>query len=70
MNISAPETLYELLQRLRRKARITQKDLAHELGVSQPLLSQIERGHVNNDMLCIRAIRLLNCQALGDTYTH
>lgn len=46
----------EAIRRLRRRAGLTQKELAERIGVSQSLISRIERGSVDPKLSTVQAI--------------
>jgi len=55
--------LLDVLKRTRRKAGVTQVELAEKLGESQSFVSKIERGARRLDVMELRLI----CQLLGMT---
>jgi transcriptional regulator with XRE-family HTH domain len=60
----APETIARRLQRLRREKGVTQAELAELLGVSQPIVSDYERGELRlHGELIVKLAEILNCSA-------
>lgn len=49
----------EELQKLRRKAGLTQAELAMRVGISQSLIARIERGQVNPSLTTLRRILVI-----------
>lgn len=66
-SIVTPEyaVLLETLRAVRKKARVTQVELAARLSKTQSFVSKIERGEARLDVVQLRVI----CQALGVTLT-
>lgn len=59
-----PETIAQRLQRLRREKGITQAEMAELLGVSQPIVSDYERGELRlHGELIVKLAELLDCSA-------
>ena len=60
----APETIAQRLQRLRREKGVTQAELAELLGVSQPIVSDYERGELRlHGELIVKLAEILGCSA-------
>lgn len=61
---AAPETIAQRLQRLRREKGVTQAELAELLGVSQPIVSDYERGELRlHGELIVKLAEILDCSA-------
>lgn len=61
---AAAETIAQRLQRLRREKGVTQAELAELLGVSQPIVSDYERGELRlHGELIVKLAEILNCSA-------
>lgn len=59
-----PETIAQRLGRLRREKGITQAEMAELLGVSQPIVSDYERGELRlHGELIVRLAEILDCSA-------
>jgi transcriptional regulator with XRE-family HTH domain len=59
-----PETIAQRLGRLRREKGITQVEMAELLGISQPIVSDYERGELRlHGELIIRLTEILDCSA-------
>lgn len=59
-----PETIAQRFGRLRREKGITQAEMAEMLGVSQPIVSDYERGELRlHGELIVRLAEILDCSA-------
>jgi len=59
-----PETIAQRLRRLRREKGITQVEMAELLGVSQPIVSDYERGELRlHGELIVKLREILDCSA-------
>jgi transcriptional regulator with XRE-family HTH domain len=59
-----PETIAQRLQRLRREKGMTQAEMADLLGLSQPIVSDYERGELRlHGELIVKMAEILDCSA-------
>jgi transcriptional regulator with XRE-family HTH domain len=59
-----PETIAQRLGRLRREKGITQAEMAELLGISQPIVSDYERGELRlHGELIVKLAEILDCSA-------
>jgi transcriptional regulator with XRE-family HTH domain len=59
-----PETIARRLARLRREKGLTQAEMAEMLGISQPIVSDYERGELRlHGELIVRMAEILDCSA-------
>jgi transcriptional regulator with XRE-family HTH domain len=59
-----PETIAQRLGRLRREKGITQAEMAERLGISQPIVSDYERGELRlHGELIVKLVEILDCSA-------
>ena len=57
-----PETIAQRLGRLRREKGITQVEMAEQLGISQPIISDYERGELRlHGELILKLAEILDC---------
>src|SRR5262245_31111584 len=57
-----PETIAQRLGRLRREKGITQAEMAERLGISQPIVSDYERGELRlHGELIVKLAEILDC---------
>jgi len=58
------ETIAQHLGRLRREKGITQAEMAERLGISQPIVSDYERGELRlHGELIVKLVEILDCSA-------
>ncbi len=55
--------LFSEITRIRKQKNLTQKQLAHAAGITQPTLARIEAGRANPTLIQVmKIIRALNCE--------